>query len=151
MRYFIRIFIHIHMDIEIFHIEWKQLNFLICIKNQHGRQNDLFINFLINFFFLGGGCNELWVKFNQPALQPLSITSYFHQSVVAINFNNKVVALGTGFGVIHWFTLVCVHTWSRQDTETHFYNKHTSVTGSGLANLSSLASLQAFSSWSSFL
>lgn len=68
MRYFIRIFIHIHMDIEIFHIEWKQLNFLICIKNQHGRQNDLFINFLINFFFLGGGCNELWVKFNQPAL-----------------------------------------------------------------------------------
>lgn len=68
MRYFIRIFIHIHMDIEIFHIEWKQLNFFICIKSQHGRQNDLFINFLINFFFLGGGCNELWVKFNQPAL-----------------------------------------------------------------------------------
>lgn len=132
MRYFIRIFIHIHMDIEIFHIEWKQLNFFICIKSQHGRQNDLFINFLINFFFLGGGCNELWVKFNQPALllfvlitawSCLSMTSYFHQwSVVAINFNNKVVALGTGFGVIHWFTLVCVHTWSRQDTETHFYN-----------------------------
>lgn len=128
MRYFIWTFIH--MDIEIFHIEWKQLNFLICIKNQHGRQNDLFIN--LNFFFFGWWLQWTMSQVNQPALllfvlitawSCLSMTSYFHRwSVVAINFNNKVVALGTGFGVIHWFTLVCVHTWSRQDTETHFYN-----------------------------
>lgn len=41
--------IFIHMDIILRYFIWKQLNFLICIENQHGHQNDLFFN-LISFF-----------------------------------------------------------------------------------------------------
>lgn len=81
MRYFILIFIHIHMDIEIFHIEWKQLNFLICIKNQHGRQNDLFIN--LNFFFF-------WV-------------------VVAMNYESSLTNLHSSF--LSWLLHEAVYPW----------------------------------------
>lgn len=105
---------------------WKQLNFLMHIHLKK-TCSSCSLDFFLGWWWRW---TMSQLSFYQSALLPFvllhEVVYQLHQTFTdqwsAINFNNEVVALGTGFGVIHWFTQVCVYTWSRQDTELYFYN-----------------------------